>query len=223
MIYPELDALIQQFRLPRLNDSYDFSRVTNEQYIAFRHAFVEERMFNPTYRANKGSQAMDLLLSVICMVLCNRVPKGLVPFRTDQLISKIRMVHAPKNVEFMRRTLVERVPVSVENPTGEKHTVIEKNTNERAVVRILVPKRTMTLSEYEREQKHDDEEAAKDAASRASPDGKEDENKAEGGRASASPDEGAAKDADKSAANISAARSQQQSRLSRVPSEKIVE
>ena len=167
---------------------------------------------------------MDLLLSVLCMVLCNRVPKGLVTFRTDQLTSKIKMVHAPRGVEFTQRTQVERVPVTVDNPTGEKHTIIEKNTNERAVVRILVPKRTMTLSEYEREQKQDDDEAAKEAASRASPDQKEDESKGEKGRESAlSPDKGAEKEADKSAANISAPRSQQQSRLSRVPSEKIIE
>ena len=28
--------------------------MTQEQYVAFRHAIVEERMYNPVYQANKG-------------------------------------------------------------------------------------------------------------------------------------------------------------------------
>ena len=48
--------------------------------------------------------------------------------------------------------------VTPENPKGEQEVVIEKNTNEKALVRILVPKRTMTLSEVNAEENKREEE-----------------------------------------------------------------
>ena len=55
LMHPKLDQLIASFRLPRnQHDQPDLTRVTQEQYFAFRHAFVTERMFHETYRANKG-------------------------------------------------------------------------------------------------------------------------------------------------------------------------
>ena len=158
LIMPELDALIASFKLSKnSSDQYDFTKLKDDQYIAFRHAFVEKRMFNPTYMANKGAKAMDLILSVLCMVLCNKIPKGVVSFRPDSLISKIKLVHAPRGVEPFART---EIPKGATEPVA-----IEKNTNEKAVVRILVPKRSMTLSEVnaEREQhKKEDEEGGED-------------------------------------------------------------
>ena len=104
-------------------------------------------MYNPTYLANKGHKAMDLILNVLCMVICNKVPKGVVTFRPDNLAQKIRMVNAPRGVEPIDRK---------EIPKGQTEEVlVEKNTNERAVVRIMVPKRTMTLSEINAEDKAD--------------------------------------------------------------------
>lgn len=50
------------------------------------------------------------------------------------------------------------MPVTPENPKGEQEVVIEKNTNEKALVRILVPKRTMTLSEVNAEENKREEE-----------------------------------------------------------------
>lgn len=90
---------------------------------------------------------MDLILSTLCMILCNRIPKGLVQFRTEGLSAKIKLMSTPKGVEAFERVEVQKVPVSAECPNGEQEVKIEKNTNERAVVRILVPKRTMTMSE----------------------------------------------------------------------------
>ena len=148
LLHPKMEQLIQSFRLPKnSHDQPDFGRLTMEQYLQFRHAFVEERMYNDVYMANKGHQAMDLILGTICMILCNRVPKGLVSFRIEGLSSKIKLVTTQKGVEAFERVQIEKVPVSAECPTGEQEVKIEKNTNERAVVRILVPKRTMTLSE----------------------------------------------------------------------------
>lgn len=216
LITPQLDALIQTFKLPKNSSdgSLEFSRMNNDQYIAFRHAFVEERMYNDTYRANKGHKAMDIILSVICMVLCHRVPKNVVAFRAENLSQKIKLVHAPRGVEIANRTQVEKVPMSAEFPNGEKTVEIEKNTNERAVVRILVPKRTMTLSEYNAEQRQEEGEAE-------SPKKEGEEEKADkSGDASANEgkDEAKAEEAENKSNQKRSA-----SRLSRVPSEKIIE
>lgn len=182
LVEPELDQLIQTFKVPKNpNDgSLDFSRLTNEQYIAFRHSFVEKRMYNKTYMLNRGNKAMELILTVICMIVCNRVPKGVVPFNTANLASKIKLVQAPRGVEFTQRVQIEKVPITVDNPKGESYTTIEKNTNERAVVRILVPKRAMTLSEYNAEQAKLEEDEVD--PSQASPERKsgEEESKAGG-------------------------------------------
>ena len=139
-----------------------------DQYLQFRHAFVEERMYNDTYRANKGHQAMDLILSTLCMILCNRVPKGLVQFRTENLSAKIKLMSTPKGVEAFERVEVQKVPVSAECPTGEQEVKIEKNTNERAVVRILVPKRTMTMSEMRDKEEEEKGTPGKDGEEGAS-------------------------------------------------------
>ena len=139
LMSPELEALVQSFKLPKTSsDNLDFSKLNTDQYYQFRHAFVEQRMHNPTYQANKGGKAMDLILSVLCMVLCNKVPKGLVSFRTEPLAHKIKLITPPRGVEVHTRTVMEK----------DQQVVIEKNTNEKALVRIIVPKRTMTLSEY---------------------------------------------------------------------------
>ena len=161
--------------------------MNNDQYMAFRHAFVEQRMYHPIYKKNKGHQAMEIILTSLCLVLCNKVPKGVVPFRVDQLISKIKLINAPKGIEAFVRTNADGV-------------VIPKNTNERAVVRILVPKRTMTLSEYNLDIKEKEEE---DEASRA-PHPEE----AERNRSSLETDK---------RSNVN------KSGLSRVPSEKVIE
>lgn len=130
LIPSQLEALILTFKLPKNNEGIlDFTKLNMEQYFAFRHAFVEERMFNETYRANTGQRAITLILDSICMILCNRVPKGIVSFRPDSIINKIRLVGPPRGVEIVDRTQVEKVSISDEFPTGEKHTLIEKNTN----------------------------------------------------------------------------------------------
>ena len=173
MITPELDALVQKYKLPKNSqDCIDFTRLNNDQYLEFKHAFVEERMHNPILKDNKGSKAMDMILSALCMILCNRVPKGAVTFRTDNLANKIKLVSAPKGIEIANRTAVEKVAPTPENPNGVNEVQIEKNTNERAVVRILVPKRTMTLSEVNaEEQKREDED--KEGASPEKKEGEE--------------------------------------------------
>ena len=86
---------------------------------------------------------MSLILDTICQILCNGTPKGVVSFRPDSLIPKIKLVSPPRGVEVERRVITE---------ANGTETVVEKNTNERAIVRIMVPKRSMTLSEFNADQ-----------------------------------------------------------------------
>ena len=163
LITPELDALVSTFKLPKNSqDCLDFTRLNNEQYLAFKHAFVEERMYNPIFKSNKGHKAMDLILTAVCMILCNKVPKGAVSFRTESLASKIKLVQPPRGVEVANRTQIEKVAPTPENPKGEQEVLVEKNTNERAIVRILVPKRTMTMSELNAEENKREQEEDKE-------------------------------------------------------------
>ncbi len=104
-------------------------------------------------------------------------------------------------------------------PNGEQEVVIQKNTNERAVVRILVPKRTMTMSEFNAEQKKEEEPAA-EGNDEAKKEGEED-NKAENGAEGEKP--GSALSMNDKKSEAAASRSNMASRLSRVPSEKIIE
>jgi len=169
---------------------------------------------------------MDLILSAICMILCNRIPKGVVPFRTEGLASKIKLVNIPRGVEIENRSVFEKVAPTPENPTGEQETIVEKNCNEKAIVRILVPKRTMTLSEINAEENKREEEEKADGASpeKKAEDGTEGDKPAE--KTTTEPD-AAAEDSKAENAVLAtdpASRSQQASRLSRVPEdERIVE
>jgi hypothetical protein len=147
-------------------------------------------MYNPTYMMNKGQKAMDILLTVLCMALCNKVPKGVVTFRTDSLASKIKLVTAPKGTEAFNRTV--------------DGVTLVKNTNERAVVRILVPKRSMTLSEVDAEQKNNKEGDEEEL----SPNREGEEEKGDKGRTTP---------------KIEGRSNQGNSRLTSVPSERIIE
>ena len=160
---------------------------------------------------------MDLVLSGLCMAMCNRVPKGLVAFTTASLANKIKLLSPPRGVEAFEKRTIEKGAPTAENPSGETEVVIPKNTNERAVVRILVPKRTMTLSEYHADQKKEEEEQPAEAKEGQKKEEEEGETKAEGETKESKP--GSALSVAKSAAS----RSNMASRLSRVPSEKIIE
>ena len=146
LCHPKVNELIASFKLPKnAQEQPDLTRVTTDQYMAFRHAFVTERLHHDIYRANKGHQAMDLILSTICMLLCNKLPKGVVSFRTESLTQKIKLANAPKGIEPFDRVVMEK----------DQEVKIDKNTNERAVVRMLVPRRTMTRSEVADEEQKD--------------------------------------------------------------------
>ena len=96
---------------------------------------------------------MEAILGVLCMVLCGRVPKGIVPYKCEQLINRIKLTSIPKGVEVERRIVIEKEPPSEGFPEGrEIETVIEPNTNEKAVVRVLVPTKKVPISQVQEEQ-----------------------------------------------------------------------
>ena len=144
LIMPEMAEVMQTLKVskPAGVEHYDFTRLNNEQYMVFRNAFVTNRMFSDVYKVEDNPRLMDQILGVLCMVICNRVPKNIVPFKCDTLVQKVRLVSAPRGMELKDRVTVDA--------NGEE-TKIEKNTNVRAIVRILVPKRKMTQEEIEHE------------------------------------------------------------------------
>jgi hypothetical protein len=91
---------------------------------------------------------MEAILNVICMVICNRVPKNTVSYKCDQLIPKIKLQKIPNGVEVETRTIIEREEPGEDFPEGRDiETIIEANTNEKAVVRVLVPTKKVLQSE----------------------------------------------------------------------------
>ena len=85
MIPPKLQQIIDTLRVNKstTTDAYDFTRLNDKDYYAFRHAFVEEKLFYETYKSNKNQHAIEAILNVLCMVLCNRVPRNIVPYKCD--------------------------------------------------------------------------------------------------------------------------------------------
>lgn len=155
MIPPKLQSIVDLLKVPKNPNTfeYDFTKLSDQQYYQFRHAFVEEKLFYETYRKNSDSNAIESILNVLCMVICNRVPKTAVTYKTDELNLKIKLSPIPKGVEIERRIIIEKEQPSEEFPEGrEIETVIEPNTNEKAVVRIRVPTKQVLQSELVPEQ-----------------------------------------------------------------------
>lgn len=122
-------------------------------------------MYNPTYQNVENPMLMEMILNVLCMALCNKVPKGVVSFKMDTVYSKIKLSRIPKGLEIERREVIE---------DGEVTNVFEKNTNERALVRVLVPRRKLTLSEIAAEDQN-----RRDAFGNQSPSAEKEGNTAE--------------------------------------------
>lgn len=41
-----------------------------------------------------------MLLNVLCMIMCKRVPEGVVTFKTEELSKKIKLLPLPKGFGF---------------------------------------------------------------------------------------------------------------------------
>jgi hypothetical protein len=85
---------------PAAGNGYDLSKLTKEQYLQFKNAFVDKCMYNNVYMENTDQKAIQMILNVICMLLCKRLPEGIVPFKTDDLVKKIKLLPLPKGLGF---------------------------------------------------------------------------------------------------------------------------
>ena len=86
--------MLEQFKIGlNVNGFYELAKMTKEQYIKFRNAFVEERMYKQEFIKNANRKAMDNILNAICMIICKKLPNEISTPPT--LHMKVKLV-APK-------------------------------------------------------------------------------------------------------------------------------
>jgi len=91
-----MSAYLKEMKLTTdTKGAYELHKMTKEKYVLFRYHFVEERMYNPTWCANKNKQAMELLLSALVLILCKKVPSECDVKRIDKLHEKVKLIRAP--------------------------------------------------------------------------------------------------------------------------------
>ena len=94
---PALDEQLKTLKVKTNKDgSYDLSRLDKAQYLAFRSAFVENRMMDPQLKA---SETTKLVLTSLCLVLCKRVPAECEIPRISRLHDKVRLLQPAAPVE----------------------------------------------------------------------------------------------------------------------------
>lgn len=64
--------------------------------MQFRYVFVEECNYHEIFVANKEPKAIRMILNVLCMILCKKVPEGVVTFKIDELHKKIKLLPLPR-------------------------------------------------------------------------------------------------------------------------------
>mmetsp|Transcript_20842 Transcript_20842/g.28764 ORF Transcript_20842/g.28764 Transcript_20842/m.28764 type:complete len:221 (-) Transcript_20842:241-903(-) len=118
-------------------------KLQGEQLTMFRHILVEQRNHHEQYC--KNSPLMDKLLSIICLIVTRKVPVDCAPFKVELISSKIKFVSPPADINREDRTEQGKP-----NEEGQTELVkITKNTNERALVRVCIPKARKTQSEVD--------------------------------------------------------------------------
>lgn len=86
--------------VPTAGNGYDLTKLTREQYLLFKNVFVDKCMYHNVFSNNKDQKAIQMILNVICMLLCKRLPEGVVNFKTDDLTKKIKLLPLPKGIGF---------------------------------------------------------------------------------------------------------------------------
>ena len=88
---------------PGVGSPYDLTKLSRDNYLQFRYAFVEEFNHHEILSNNENPEAMKMILSVLAMIMCKRVPEGVVPFKVDDLAKKIRLMPIPRGLETIER------------------------------------------------------------------------------------------------------------------------
>lgn len=118
--------------------------MTFEQYIHFRHVFVDQRLNAITLHQGTNRRAIELILECLCLIVTKRVPSDVTTIKLDTLAAKVKLISIPRDIEPEDRV--------VQRPDENGQLVdvkIEKNTKEAAVVRITIPVKKMTAEEIE--------------------------------------------------------------------------
>ena len=105
MASPQLMKVIETLKCstPSSGNPYDLTKLTRDNYLQFRYAFVEELNHHEILSNNENPDAMKMIMSALAMIMCKRVPEGVVPFKVDDLAKKIRLMPIPKGLETIER------------------------------------------------------------------------------------------------------------------------
>lgn len=72
--------------------AFELNKLTKEQYLKFRFLFIEKRAHNSLWIKNSNAKAMELLLSVLVLVLCKKIPTELGLAKVENLHNKIKLL-----------------------------------------------------------------------------------------------------------------------------------
>ena len=86
--------------VPAVGSGYDLTKLNKDQYMQFRCVFVEECNYHDVFVKNEDQKAIRMLLSAICMIMCKKVPEGVVTFKIDELHKKIKLLPLPRAYGF---------------------------------------------------------------------------------------------------------------------------
>lgn len=89
-------AMAEAKIVPGEKGHYDMAKLSKEQWIKFRYHFIEERMCNPIWQANKNDKAMDLLLGTLALIICKKVPTELGIGNIAALHNKVKVLPPPE-------------------------------------------------------------------------------------------------------------------------------
>lgn len=134
----EMQAAMQEMKVGNHSSGhYDLSKMNKEQYIKFRHHFIEQRMYNPILAQNSNEKAMDILMQSLCLIMCKKVPSDLGINKVDQLQLRIKLLPRPEGVEDKTTSAVVRLTPTV-RPTSTRsaHQSLEDTIDSRFIDEI---------------------------------------------------------------------------------------
>lgn len=134
----EMQAVMQEMKVGNHSSGhYDLSKMSKEQYIKFRHHFIEQRMYNPVLLQNSNDKAMDILMQCLCLIMCKKVPSDLGINKVDQLHLRIKILPRPENAEEKSTSAVLRLTPTV-RPTSTRsaHQSLEDTIDSRFIDEI---------------------------------------------------------------------------------------
>jgi len=100
MSTPKMMEIMSELKVGTHNAGhFELAKMTKEQYIKFRHHFIDQRMYNPLLQDNTNEKAMELLLQSLCLIMCKKVPSELGVNKADQLHLRVKLLPRPEGAE----------------------------------------------------------------------------------------------------------------------------